>query len=175
MQSLQIAMTPPGEPGDDDASEGVGEDLGAFAVFDPEAGEALIKKRLNLVPEREEKAPLEYPPIIGDQTLTRAEGARWKALREAEPQKDRPDPWPIIACRFPRIAETIRERWGKRVLDDYLAGLVIDERGDRQGFPMDVLWAIMEVARLHATQFGLVTPIRPWEANVSETKWWYKR
>ena len=175
MQSPQIALTPPDEPSDADASEAVGEDLGAFAVFDPDAGEALIKKRLNHVLEREEKAPLEYPSIMGDQTLTRAEGARWKALREAERQKDRPDPWPIIAGRFPRIAETIRERWGKRVLDDYLAGLVIDERGDRQGFPMDVLWAIMEVARLHATQFGLVTPIRPWEANVSETKWWYKR
>src|SRR5215475_8823428 len=175
MQSLQIAMTPPGEPGDDDASEAVGEDLGAFAVFDPDAGEALIKKRLNHVLEREEKAPLEYPSIMGDQTLTRAEGAQWQALREAVRQKDRPDPWPIIARRFPRIAETIRERWGKRVLDDYLAQLVIDERGDRQGFPMDVLSAIMEVARLHAAQFDLATPIRPWEANVSETKWWYKR
>ncbi len=52
---------------------------------------------------------------------------------------------------------------------------MIDERGGRQGFPMDVLWAIMEVARLHAAQFGLAQPIRPWEADVSETKWWYKR
>jgi hypothetical protein len=33
----------------------------------------------------------------------------------------------------------------------------------------------MEVARLHAAQFGLSTPIRPWEVDVSETKWWYKR
>jgi len=173
MHSPQIAITPPGEPSDDDA--GAGQDLGAFAVFDPEAGEALIKKRLGLQLAREQKAPLEYPPLIGDQTLTRAEGAQWQALREAERQKDRPDPWPIIARRFPRIAETIRERWGKRVLDDYLAQLVIDERGDRQGFPMDVLSAIMEVARLHAAQFDLATPIRPWEANVSETKWWYKR
>jgi hypothetical protein len=52
---------------------------------------------------------------------------------------------------------------------------VIDERGGRQGFPMESLWAIMEVARLHAAQFGLATPIRPWEVDVSETKWWYKR
>jgi hypothetical protein len=175
MQSLQTAMRQPGEPSDDDAGEGAQQDLGAFAVFDPDAGEALIKQRLNLPLEPDEKAPLEYPPLMGDQTLTRAMGARWQALREAERQKDRPDPWPVIACRFPRIAETIRERWGKRVLDDYLAKLVIDERGDRQGFPMDVLWAIMEVARLHAAQFGLTAPVRPWEANVSETKWWYKR
>ena len=175
MQSLQTAMRQPGEPSDDDAGEGAQQDLGAFAVFDPDAGEALIKQRLNLPLEPDEKAPLEYPPLMGDQTLTRAMGARWQALREAERQKDRPDPWPVIVRRFPRIAETIRERWGKRVLDDYLAKLVIDDRGDRQGFPMDVLWAIMEVARLHAAQFGLTTPVRPWEADVSETKWWYKR
>jgi hypothetical protein len=112
---------------------------------------------------------------MGDQTLTRAVSERWKALREAERQKERPDPWPIIEQRFPRIAGTIRERWGKRVLDDYFGKLVIDDRGGRQGFPPEVLSAIMEVARLHADQFGLRTPLRPWEADVAETKWWYKR
>jgi len=112
---------------------------------------------------------------MGDQTLTREVSARWKALRDAERRKDRPDPWPIIERSFPRIAATIREQWGKRWLDDYLAKLVIDERGGRQGFPMDALSAIMEVARLHAEQFGLSTPIRPWESDVSDTKWWYKR
>jgi hypothetical protein len=40
---------------------------------------------------------------------------------------------------------------------------------------VEVLSAIMEVARLHAAQFGLGTPVRPWEADVAETKWWYKR
>jgi hypothetical protein len=148
--------------------------LDAFAVFDPEAGEALIKKRLNL--EGPEKAAsTEYPPLMGDETLTRAVGARWKALRDAERMKERPDPWPIIERNFPRIAATIREQWGKRSLESYFAGLVIDERGSRQGFPAEVLASIMEVARLHAEQFGLTTPIRPWEADVSETKWWYKR
>jgi hypothetical protein len=33
--------------------------------------------------------------------------------------------------------------------------------GNRQGFPVDVLSAIMEVARLHAAQFVLSTPVRP--------------
>jgi hypothetical protein len=112
---------------------------------------------------------------MGDETLTRAVGVRWKALRDAERMKERPDPWPIIERNFPRIAATIREQWGKRSLENYFAGLVIDERGSRQGFPAEVLASIMEVARLHAEQFGLTTPIRPWEADVSETKWWYKR
>jgi len=171
---LAIAMTQPDKPIVPDTDKGPDEDLSAFAVFDPEAGEALIKKRLNLQPEPNQGAATEFPPLMGDQTLTRAVSERWKALRDAERQRERPDPWPIIERGFPRIAATIREQWGKRWLDDYLAKLVIDVRGGRQGFPMDVLSAIMEVARLHADQFGLSTPIRPWEADVGETKWWYK-
>lgn len=168
-------MTQPGKPTKNDPDTRPEPDLGAFAVFDPDAGEALIRKRLNLQAARPEDAEIEFPPLMGDQTLTRAVSERWKALREAERQKERPDPWPIIEQRFPRIAATIRERWGKRALDDYFGKLVIDDRGGRQGFPPEVLAAIMEVARLHADQFGLATPVRPWEADVREAKWWYKR
>jgi hypothetical protein len=148
-------------------------DLDAFAVFDPEAGEASLKRRLNLQ-GKESAAETEYPTLMGEQTLTRTVSERWKALRDAERQKEPPDPWPMIERNFPRIAATIREQWGKRSLDDYFAKLVVNDRGTRQGFPMEVLGAILEVSRLHADQFGLRTPVRPWEANVSESKWWYK-
>ena len=168
-------MTDPKKPDDPAPEESAALDLEAFAVFDPEAGEAALRKRLNVRLEAKEEDELEYPALMGDQTLTREVSARWKALREAERMKERPDPWPIIERAYPRIAAYIREHWGKRALDDYFSKLVIDERGGRQGFAMDVLWAIMEVARLHAAQFGLATPIRPWEVDVSETKWWYKR
>lgn len=168
-------MTNPKKSDDPPAGESASLDLDAFAVFDPEAGEAALRKRLNLQLEKKEEDELEFPPLMGDQTLTREVSERWKALREAERMKERPDPWPIVERAYPRIAAYIREHWGKRALDDYFSKLVIDERGGRQGFPMDVLWAIMEVARLHAAQFGLATPIRPWEVDVSETKWWYKR
>jgi len=168
-------MTEPKEPDDPAAEESTPLDLDAFAVFDPEAGEAALRKRLNLQLDTKDEDELEFPPLMGDQTITREVSARWKALREAERMKERPDPWPIVERAYPRIAAYIREHWGKRALDDYFSKLVIDERGGRQGFPMDVLWAIMEVARLHAAQFGLATPIRPWEVDVSETKWWYKR
>jgi hypothetical protein len=156
------------------ADKGADEDLSGLAVFDPDAGEALIRQRIGARAEPDQ-APLEFPPLMGDQTLTRTAAEQWKKLREADRQLERSDPWPIVERAFPRIAATIREQWGKRWLDDYLAKLVIDERGGRQGFPMDVLAAIMEVARLHAEQFGLEKPIRPWEADMHETKWWYKR
>jgi hypothetical protein len=150
-------------------------DLSAFAVFDPEAGQALIRRRLDLRAEFG-AAQVEFPPLMGEVTLTKAVADQWKALRDADrQQRDRPDPWPVIERNFPHIAATIRENWGKRWLDDYLGKLVIDERGSRQGFNLDTLSAIMEIARLHSEQFGLEKPLRPWEANVGETKWWYKR
>jgi hypothetical protein len=169
-------MSEPKKPTDPPPGENAAPDLDAFAVFDPEAGEEALRKRLNLPQETtDEAAEIEFPPLKGDATLTREVSERWKALREVERQKERPDPWPIVERGYPRIAARIRQDWGKRALDDYFSKLVIDERGGRQGFPMEHLWAIMEVARLHAAQFGLATPIRPWEVDVSETKWWYKR
>jgi hypothetical protein len=168
-------MPRPDKPTTPSPGDNAGTELDAFAVFDPDAGEALIRKRLNLHVDPADEEAADFPPLMGDKTLTRAVAARWQALREAERQKERPDPWPIIERSYPRIATHIREQWGKRALDDYFSKLVIDERGGRQGFPMEDLWAIMEVARLHAAQFGLATPIRPWEVDVSETKWWYKR
>ena len=116
-----------------------------------------------------------FPSIMTEEQVEAAAAARRHERYDPFRRKERPDPWPIIEQRFPRIAGTIRERWGKRVLDDYFGKLVIDDRGGRQGFPPEVLSAIMEVARLHADQFGLRTPLRPWEADVAETKWWYKR
>jgi hypothetical protein len=168
-------MSEPKKPTDPPPGENAAPDLDAFAVFDPEAGEEALRKRLNLQIDTAAPPETEFPPLMGDATITREVSARWKALREAERQKDRPDPWPIVERGYPRIAAHIREHWGKRALDDYFSKLVIDERGGRQGFPMEHLWAIMEIARLHAAQFGLATPIRPWEVDVSETKWWYKR
>jgi hypothetical protein len=163
------------KPTDPPAEENAAPDLDAFAVFDPEVGEEALRKRLNLPAQGADALETEFPPLMGDATLTREVSERWKALREVERQKERPDPWPVVERGYPRIAAHIREDWGKRALDDYFSKLVIDERGGRQGFPMEDLWAIMEVARLHAAQFGLATPIRPWEVDVSETKWWYKR
>ena len=174
-RSAPLKMPRPGKPNDPDSGDETGTDLDAFAVFDPDAGEALIRKRLNLHVDPAAEEATDFPPLMGDKTLTRSVAARWQALREAERQKERPDPWPIIEQSFPRIAAHIREQWGKRALDDYFSGLVIDRRGNRQGFPVEVLSAIMEVARLHANQFGLGTPVHPWAADVAETKWWYKR
>jgi hypothetical protein len=101
--------------------------------------------------------------------------ARWRRDRERDAQKEKPDPWPILEKAFPRIASVVRDKWGKRALDEYFAKLVVDDRGGRQGFPPDVLSAIMEIARLHGEQHRFSRPMCPWEVDVRETKWWNRR
>jgi len=155
------------QPGRPEAARAPG--LDAFAEFDPHAAEKL-ERRLDR--KNGEGKPLDLPPIMDDSQVEKAAAARRTELHKQYQRKERPDPWPIIVKAFPRIAETIRKDWGKRALDDYLSRLVVDNRGSRQGFPPDVLTAILEVARLHAEQYRFAKPFHPWEEDVSQTKWW---
>jgi hypothetical protein len=116
-----------------------------------------------------------FPPIMGSEALDATVEARWQQERERVAQKEKPDPWPIVENAFPRIASVVRDKWGKRALDEYFAKLVVDDRGGRQGFPPDVLSAIMEIARLHGEQHRFSRPMCPWEVDVRETKWWNRR
>ncbi len=111
---------------------------------------------------------------MSDEEIDHAQETRRAEPHDPYRRKDEPDPWPVIESRFPRIAASIRELWGKRALDEYFAKLVVTDRGERQGFPPDVLAAILEIAWLHAQRFGTDRPICPWSADVSETKWWSK-
>jgi hypothetical protein len=151
--------TPSGAPG-----------LDAFAEFDPDAADKLARRVSH--GKAVNGKPLDLPPIMDDSQVEAAAADRRHELHNQYKRKERPDPWPIIARAFPRIAETIRKDWGKRVLDDYLSQLAVDERGSRQGFPPDVLTAILEIARLHAEQYRFPKPFCPWEEDVSQTKWW---
>jgi hypothetical protein len=64
-----------------------------------------------------------------------------------------------IELRFPRIARELASRWEKWDIDAYLDHLLIDERGNRMGFPADVLEEIMFLAGIrwylgHSNKFG---------------------
>jgi hypothetical protein len=45
--------------------------------------------------------------------------------------------------QFPRIIEAIVLEWGRPTLNRYLDRLMIDDRGDRVGFPEEILSEIM--------------------------------
>lgn len=51
--------------------------------------------------------------------------------------------------KYPRIVEQLSLLWGHDGLSAYLGRLLIDERGDRQGFNGDVMADIMFLTNLH--------------------------
>jgi len=93
-----------------------------------------------------------FPPLLSD--------AEIEAGRKPRPDTGPPvrDPWPPLEAKFPRIAKAIRELWGKRELDDYLDRLLIDERGDRHGFPPEVVEALLTLSHRHADEFRFRMP-----------------
>ena len=60
----------------------------------------------------------------------------------------------IVEGRFDRIAQCIAEYWGSPAFDGYMEKLLIDERGNRQGFPPEVAEALLRLSRLHGEKFG---------------------
>lgn len=81
-----------------------------------------------------------------------------------------------VAARYPHIAQPLRLLWGYPEAADYVAKLLCDTRGGaRQGFPPDVLQALLNIQELHRpsrqplpTTFLPPTPIRgrdndPWD------------
>ncbi len=56
-----------------------------------------------------------------------------------------------IAQRFPHILARLADLWGSAALDAYLDGLMLDDRGGRQGFPPDVGTEIFRLIALHAS------------------------
>jgi len=45
--------------------------------------------------------------------------------------------------QFPHIAQKLTEKWGTPDVETYLANLMVDQRGSRQGFPSDVAEELM--------------------------------
>lgn len=53
--------------------------------------------------------------------------------------------------QFPRILAKVTELWGTARLDGYLESLMLPDRQDRQGFPLDVAMDILRLTRISAT------------------------
>jgi hypothetical protein len=60
---------------------------------------------------------------------------------------------PQTAARFPHIIEGLKALWGDRAeCQAYLDSLLVDVRGNRQGFPMPILLELMELNELFQKQ-----------------------
>ena len=93
------------------------------------------------------------PLMKGDMTLL-PEAKRWvgELPRELRPLN--------TAAQYPRIANQLALTWGhdpkecRRLLED----LVIDKRGDRAGFPQEVMHELVQLKVRHDTRYPPDTP-----------------
>ncbi|MEI7967741.1 MAG: hypothetical protein WCJ69_02035 [Betaproteobacteria bacterium] len=70
---------------------------------------------------------------------------------------------------FPHITAAVLRLWGKDGFEEYLAKLIVDERGNRKGFNMDAMEELLFLARVTRQRkafFGSETgdqPGNPWK------------
>jgi hypothetical protein len=99
-----------------------------------------------------DKKPVDFPPLLSDEEIDRL------VVRKPEAPPPRPAPLDVVRASFPRIAERIAHLWGAPQLDGYLRELLIDSRGNRQGFPPHIVAALLEISEQHQRQFGFAGP-----------------
>jgi uncharacterized protein len=77
--------------------------------------------------------------------------------RMARILKGREDQYPHrLEQQYPRILDKIGQLWGESELDTYFEILLIDQRGNREGFPKDVMTEILRLNLLHKEREGEV-------------------
>ena len=59
----------------------------------------------------------------------------------------------LVVDKFPRIGDKILLMWGAIELQKYLCDLIVDQRGDRQGFPPEIGAALLRIYREHSKLF----------------------
>lgn len=59
----------------------------------------------------------------------------------------------LLQAKFPRIGKALEFLWGQKEFPPYVNKLLNDGRNDRQGFPVDVMTAIMSLQILHDEMF----------------------
>lgn len=72
----------------------------------------------------------------------------------------------LLKTQFPRIHQNLVALWGTGQGEAYLDGLILDDRGNRQGFPPDVLRALLVLQRVHFQNFGTFKRVDPWDVGL---------
>ena len=109
----------------------------------------------------------EFPQIMSDAEIDAS-----IAISEVVDQKNQRQPTDrelteeavaLLKTLFPRIHQNLVTLWGTGPGEDYLDGLIMDDRGNRQGFPPEVLRALLVLQRIHFQTFGTFKKIDPWD------------
>lgn len=70
-----------------------------------------------------------------------------------------------LKAEFPRIHQKLIPLWGSAQGEAYLDSLIVDERGNRQGFPPDVMRSLLVLQRVHFELFGTFKRVDPWDTG----------
>jgi hypothetical protein len=73
-----------------------------------------------------------------------------------------------LKAQFPRIHQKLVPLWGSADGEAYLDSLIVDDRGNRQGFPADILRGLLVLQRVHFERFGTFKRVDPWETGLEK-------
>lgn len=71
----------------------------------------------------------------------------------------------LLKAQFPHIHGKLVPLWGKEAGEQYLDSLILDERGNRQGFPPEALSALLVLQRIHFERFGTFRKTDLWQSG----------
>ncbi|WP_410500195.1 ankyrin repeat domain-containing protein [Chitinibacter sp. S2-10] len=63
----------------------------------------------------------------------------------------------------PRVLRQIATLWGSDQLETFISALLVDDRGNRQGFAPEIVSELFALYRLHNSRFGTKNSHHPWD------------
>lgn len=81
---------------------------------------------------------------VGQVNQTKSVGTTAQSTQPEVPPID------IVKASFPRIADRIELLWGSWELQQYFTSILISDRGDREGFPIQIVSALLKIHGEHS-------------------------
>jgi hypothetical protein len=110
-----------------------------------------------------------FPPLFGEEEVDRvvpvSEVVRPPGSSPLSDEELTAEAVALLKALFPRIHDRLGATWGSKQCEDYLDRLILDDRGDREGFPPEVLAALLVLQRVHAKTFGVFKRRDPWDVG----------
>lgn len=109
-----------------------------------------------------------FPALFDGDDLDRI---RAEQLQREYPRKEPWQPFRVVAANYPRVAHALRQLWGTPEADAFFNRMLIDDRGNRAGFPPEVVRALLALSELHQQAFRYRQPEDVWVDDPSVTRY----
>lgn len=125
--------------------------------------------QVDKLPNRNRSAASEFPSLLEEEDIDRAvpssDVVRGQATKPPSEEELTAQAVATLKSLYPRIHDRLGATWGSKQCEDYLDRLILDDRGDREGFQPAVLTALLVLQRVHAKQFGSFKRRDPWDVG----------